>query len=138
MISTNVVSFKTNRGSVLRAEGIVEALVGKAGASSIIFLQEVSAWKAGSVSGRIVFTDENCPCAVVAPRSIISIGSYFCSATTAAVHVGDAAYLSAYLADSGKPLSDFLTSARQLELDIVKAKSVFNVSSVIIGLDANV
>ena len=138
MIDATVVSFNTNRGSVLRADAIVDQLVGLAGSSSILLLQEVSAWRSGTVSGRIVFTDATCPCAVVVPRSLIHIGSSFCSATTAAVHIGDAAYLSAYLADSGKPFAVFAASLSQLELDLSEAKSLFNVTNVIIGLDAQV
>ena len=117
-MNANVTNFNTNRGSVARAEGIVEELVGIAGSSSILFLQEVGAWRSGCVLGRFVFTAEDCPCAVIMPRAVIGIGAHFCSSTTAAVHVGDAAYLSAYLSDKSKSFSEFAKSVRQLELDM--------------------
>ena len=94
--------------------------MGLSGTASILLLQEVTAWGPGVLAGRIVFTDATCPCAVVVPRGLINIGPHFCSATTAAVHIGDVAYLSAYLADSGKTFASFI------------AKSTFNVNYITI------
>ena len=76
-LGANVTSFNANRGSFARAAGIVEELVGITGSSSILLMQEVGAWRSGSISGRFIFTAEGCPCAVVVPRAIIGIGAHF-------------------------------------------------------------
>ena len=128
-----IMSFNANRANALRADEVMEQLRSRGG-ERIVCLQEVPTWGEGTVINSAgVYSSKGCPTAVVVPTRLESnVTGYSFSDTCTTVRFGTVGVVSAYLADSGKGMEEYVRTIGVLRTDLLQARRA-GVRHVVVG-----